>query len=117
MSSQAVIGTTCFSLGLLSIIVLVLVLARLSKEFGEAMKLAPHYYFYYAAAALFVLTIGLRWWEASHGHYGVAMSHIAVFVLDTLSFFAGITASFLASLKYWGWLKGELLGKGSEKSY
>lgn len=117
MSAQVVVGTICFSLGVLSAVVLALVLARLSRKLGEAMKLPSYYYCYYVAVAFFLLTIGLRWWETSHGHYGVAMSYIVTFALDTLSFFAGITMVFLTSFKYWGWLKDELLGKGSEKSY
>jgi len=83
--------------GMLGIIVLFLVLARLSARMGEGMHLARYYYLYYLSILLVILAAFL-YFQPLDG----------ILALGLL--IGSNCLAILASYKYWWWLKDELVG-------
>lgn len=86
-----------FIIGMVGIVVLFWVLARLSARMGEGMHLARYYYLYYLSILLVILTALLY----------LQSGDILALLYGLL--IAANCLAILASYKYWWWLKDELV--------
>ncbi|HON11289.1 MAG: hypothetical protein GX089_02435 [Fibrobacter sp.] len=85
----------------ISTIILMTVLAYLSKRLGEALKIGPYYKVLYGTGLLIILAICI---DMINDALSLGLSFTTISVL--LRFAAGAMA-FFVSLKYWKWLFSE----------
>ncbi len=97
------------SVGVIGFIVFYIVLTKLSERMGEGLKLAPYYRLNYAACILTFLTIPLH----VYLHQNYDMPHSPE-TLDLQGLYVSLLLIsniivLLVSLRYWIWLKDEIL--------
>ncbi len=85
----------------LSAVILMAVLAYLSKRLGEALKIGPYYKILYATGILIVCAIVLDMVNEA------VTLNLPISVISISMRFAAGVAAFLVCLKYWKWLFSE----------
>jgi len=88
----------------ISVFLLLLILAELSKKIGEALKVPPFYHYYYICAVLLVSFVAI---DLILPLFQPSMIKIDVLVV-TLALRAGLVLStFPIAMIYWRWLFSE----------
>ena len=92
------------TLGILSVIYLFFVLARLSERLGSVEKMTPRYRFYYVAIAF--LTVGLFSYLAAIqiGDTGLPWMSWIPLLTYHLPLAMGVTIGLVVTWRYWSWL-------------
>jgi len=99
------------SVGTFGIVIFYIILAKLSALMGKGLRLGSYYLWYYVAIIITLLTIPIHLYL----HLSYETNHSLGAAIDL----EGLYVSFLilsniiviiVSIKYWWWLKSELLG-------
>ncbi len=90
----------------IAMIIILIVLAYLSKRLGEALKTPPYYKLYYVGIVFVVISVLIN--TISINEVLTVMPEITKTVPMGLRCVSGLLAVF-ASLQYWQWLFSELL--------
>ncbi len=99
------------SIGITGIVIFYIVLAKLSERMGKGLMLPRYYLWYYVSCILALLIIPL--YAYLHLRYEITNSPELV-NLQALYFSMLLVSNVIAilvSIKYWWWLKDEILGK------
>jgi len=98
------------TLGTLSIIVLLYVLAKLSERFGSVIKMPPIYRYYYWAAALVVMGLMTQLLMAVVDP-PTLLNHLSkpwlLLLVYDVPVSIGLTMSLVITWRYWRWLVNE----------
>jgi hypothetical protein len=91
--------------GQLCLVVVLLVLADLSRRFGLVAKRRPLYWAFYLSAALLLANAVLRGilWLQTHTATDQPQFGALIFFADTM-FFAAVFISAFTAWRYWAWL-------------
>ncbi|MDR0331699.1 MAG: hypothetical protein LBH93_08340 [Chitinispirillales bacterium] len=85
-------------------VIMMLVLAYLSKRLGEAMHIRPYYIILFVTAALIAIASGLE-------TIPQPLSYEFIRTLTNVIRFAASAAAFVVALRYWKWLFSEFSKK------
>lgn len=100
------------SIGIAGILIFYIILAKLSERMGEGLRLPPYYRWYYAACIIVLLSIPLHIYL--HQNYNIQGLENDSFDMQGIYVFMLLLSNvvvILVSIKYWGWLKDEILVK------
>ncbi len=92
----------------ISSIIILLVLAYLSKRLGEALKIAPFFKLFYVAAVIVAAAQGI---DISDAYIEWDALPVSPLLCSIMLRCAGMIIGFSVSLIYWKWLFGELFNK------
>lgn len=85
----------------ISFVIMMIIIAYLSKRLGEALKIKSFYKLLYITSFLVVCASSL---DAVSGTFGnTAISNVTLTISMVLRLFSGI-AAFFVCLRYWSWL-------------
>lgn len=100
------------SIGIAGILIFYIILAKLSRRMGEGLRLPPYYRWYYAACIIAFLSIPLHiYLHQNYGIQGLKNDFIDFLGIYVLMLLLSNVIVILVSIKYWGWLKDEVLPK------
>jgi hypothetical protein len=110
MEAEVILDFLIFSLGILGLVILNTVLARLSARMGEGMGLPGYYWLYYITVLTLAIALAAGWtiyYTENESSQEVLFSLLIM----------GNVISTAASFRYWWWLRNELINKNKgEKS-
>jgi hypothetical protein len=87
-------------MGTVGLMVMLLVLAHLSRHFGAVAKRPPHYRFFYLAIIVVLIGLGFRILLDD----GQGIVHAGDALVYDMCLFIGILIAVLTAWRYWGWL-------------
>ena len=108
MNTASFLGTV----GLLSIMVLFYVLARLSEKFGAVIKMPPIYRYYYVSLALTAVSYVIHlavigFIVPPPGALAWLASPLVLLLTYHLPLAAGVSLALFITWRYWSWLVTE----------
>jgi len=98
-------------IGIAGVLIFYITLAKLSQRMGEGLRLPPYYRWYYVSCFITLLTIPLHIYL--HQNYDLSLENDSLDLQGIYVFMLllGNVIVILVSIKYWGWLKDEILVK------
>jgi uncharacterized membrane protein len=100
------------SIGIAGVLIFFIVLAKLSEQMGEGLRLPRYYRWYYAACIIAVVSIPLHiYLHQNYNDPGLKNDSIDVQGIYVLVLLLSNVIVILVSIKYWGWLKDEILSE------
>lgn len=94
------------ALGPLSMTIVLLVLAELSRRLGAVLKIPPWHRGYYIAAGLTIISVVVRLFSLSLSAQEFSTKHgdDILSLTYTLSLAGGVCLGLIITWRYWGWL-------------
>ncbi len=100
------------SIGIAGVLIFYIILAKLSQRMGEGLRLPPYYRWYYAAFIIVLLSIPLHiYLHQNYNLQGMENGSLDIQVIYVFMLLLSNVIVILVSIKYWGWLKEEILVK------
>ena len=89
-----------WDIAVISFVIVIYLMAILSKRLGSAMRIKPFFYIYY---------LGIVFMLIAEVYSSFAIYTEKVEMITNLLFAIGMTLGLIATIKYWGWLVKELM--------
>ncbi len=108
-----IVGAALGSVGLVSLIVALVILARFGKKLGAVTKMRPYYRGYYVASCLIGIALLVRsirasvCWVPAESIPSLLSSSTFYLLLYHLPVVIGLCLGLLITWHYWGWLLKE----------
>lgn len=89
-----------WDIAVISFVIVIYLMAILSKRLGSAMRIKPFFYIYY---------LGIVFMLIAEVYSSFAIYTEKVEMITNLLFAIGMTLGLIATIKYWGWLVKEVM--------
>jgi hypothetical protein len=100
------------SIGIAGVLIFYTILAKLSERMGEGLRLPPYYRWYYLACIIAFLSIPLHiYLHQNYAIHGLENDSLYIQGIYIFILLLSNVIVILVSIKYWGWLKDEILVK------
>lgn len=91
-----------------ALLIIVYIFHGLSQRLGEAMQIKPYYHLFSIGFVFIFLSLLVRGYVIFNCASIPDFQKIQIIILIYLLLAIGVTLSFIAGLKYWGWLLKEI---------